>query len=112
MSKIKPISIVQSMSGKVCEHSDMYFRTNKQTGQVCTGKICYPSDAAPTEAQEKAKTRFAKVSAAARAILADPEQKATYLSAYKAQHSIGSLFGYVFAKINDQYDENGDPISA
>lgn len=111
MSKIKPIAIIDSMSGKVCQHSDMYFRTNKQTGMVCTGKVCYPSDAEPTEAQERVKSRFSKVSAAARAILADPEQRATYESAYKAQHRIGTLFGYIFAKINDQYDENGDPIA-
>ena len=98
------------MSGKVCEHSDMYFRTNKQTGAVNTGKICYPSDAEPTELQVKAKTRFAKVAEAVRTLLEDPEQKAKYLAAYKAQHKIGSLFGYVYAKINDQYDENGELI--
>ena len=112
MSKIKPISIIQSMSGKVCEHSDMYFRTNRQTGTVCTGKICYPSDAEPTEAQVKAQSRFSKVAAAIRLMLEDPEQKAKYVAAFKAQRRIGTLFGYVFAKVNTQYDENGDLISA
>lgn len=108
MSKIKPIDIIDTMSGKVCEHSDMYFRTNKQTGDVFTGKLCNPSTAAPTEAQIKAKERFAKVAEAVRAIMADPEQRSQYETGYKAQHTIGSLFGYIFAKINDQYDENGE----
>ena len=92
MSKIKPIAIVESMSGKVCQHSDMYFRTNRQTNEVCTGKLCNPSDAA-------------------RAILADPEQRTKYEKAYKAQHRVGSLLGYVVKKIKHQYDENGDLIA-
>ena len=108
MSKIIPISIVQSMSGKVYEHSDMYFRTNRQTGAVSTGKVCYPSKAEPTEAQIRAKERFAKVSEAVDEILQDPEQKAKYLAAYKAQHKVGSLRGYVFKKISPLYDENGE----
>lgn len=108
MSKIKPISIVQSMSGKVCEHSDMYFRTNRQTGVVSTGKVCYPTDAAPTEAQLKAQERFAKVSVAVDTILQDPEEKAKYLTAFKAQHKVGNLRGYIFKKISPLYDENGE----
>ncbi|MBQ5388081.1 MAG: hypothetical protein IIU55_03280 [Paludibacteraceae bacterium] len=111
MSKIKPIAIVESMSGKICQHSDMYFRTNRQTNQVCTGKICNPSDAAPTVAQEKVMTRFTNITNAARAILADPTQKAKYEAAYKAQHRVGSLLGFIVKKIKNQYDENGELIS-
>ena len=110
MSKIKPIAIIQSMSGKVCEHSDMYFRTNKQTQKVCTGKICYASDAEPTEAQIRVKNRFAKISAAVQELLADPTERAKWKKAYLAPHKIGSLSGYVFAKISHQYDENGEKI--
>ena len=108
MSKIKPIAIIQSMSGKVCEHSDMYFRTNKQTQEVCTGKICNPSEAAPTEAQLRVQNRFAKITAAITELLSDPAERTKWTKAYQSQHQIGSLRGYVFAKINHQYDENGD----
>lgn len=111
MAKIKPIDTVKSMSGKVCEHSDIYFRTNKQTDKVVTGKICNPSDADPSEAQVKVQTRFAKLADAARAILADPEQRTKYETAYRKQRRVGSLLGYVIKKINSQYDENGDPIA-
>ena len=111
MSKIKPIAIIESMSGKVCEHSDMYFRTNKQTGKVYTGKLCYPSDAEPSEAQNRVKTRFSKITAAVKELLSDPAERATWQKAYLAQHKIGSLHGYVFAKIKDQFDENGEKLS-
>lgn len=110
MSRIRPIAIVQSMSGKVCEHSDMYFRTNKQTQKVSTGKICNPSDAEPTEAQMKVKARFAKVSAAVDQLLSDPAEREKWSKSYLAQHKYGSLKGYVFAKINRQYDEDGEKI--
>lgn len=111
MSKIKPISIVASISGKVCEHSDMYFRTNRQTGSVSTGMICNPSNASPSEAQKVAQVRFAKVRAAVQAIMADDEQCASYAKAFNAQHRIGSLSGYIFHKISPMYDKNGDLIA-
>ena len=110
MSKIRPISIIRSMSGKVCEHSDMYFRTNKQTEQVCTGKICYPSDAALSEAQLRVQERFAKISAAVDELLSDPAEREKWLKKYLRQHKIGTLKGYVFAKTNRLYDEKGDKI--
>lgn len=111
MAKIRPIAIIDSMSGKVCEHSDMYFRTNKQTRVVYTGKICNPSTADPSEAQIKVQNRFAKLVAAAQTIMDDPTQRAKYESAYKNQHTIGSLKGYIITKIKNQYDENGDLIA-
>ena len=30
MAKIRPIATIESMSGKVCKHSDMYFRTTNK----------------------------------------------------------------------------------
>ena len=92
-------------------HSDVYFRTNKQTGKVTTGKLCYPSTKEPSAAQIAAKARFAKVSAAVRAILAGTSEQKTQLETeYKAQHKYGSLFGYAMHKLNANYDENGDKI--
>ena len=110
MAEIKPMALVESMRKKVCEHSDVYFRTNKQTGKVTTGKLCYPSTKEPSAAQTAAKARFAKVVAAVRAILEDATEKAKLLKEYKAQHKYGSLFGYAMHKMNGNYDENGDEI--
>ena len=110
MAEIKPMALIESMKKKVCEHSDVYFRTNKQTGKVTTGKVCNPSTKAPSAAQTAAKARFAKVAAAVRTILEDATQKAALEAEYKAQHKYGSLFGYAMHKLNGNYDANGDVI--
>ena len=110
MAEIKAMALIESMRKKVCEHSDVYFRTNRRTGKVTTGKLCYPSDKAPSAAQVAAKARFAKVAAAVRAILADPTEKAKLEAEYKSQTKYGSLFGYAMHKLNGNYDENGDKI--
>jgi len=110
MAEIKPMALIESMKKKVCMHSDVYFRTNKQTGKTTTGKLCNPSEKAPSQNQIKAKERFAKVVAAVRTVLADPTEKAKLQAEYKAQTKIGSLFGYAMHKLNGNYDENGDLI--
>ena len=111
MAFIKPMALIESMRKKVCEHSDVYFRTNKQTGKVTTGKICYPSTKEPSAAQTAAKARFAKVVAAVRTILEDATKKAALEAEFKAQHTYGSLFGYAMHKLNGNYDANGDLIT-
>jgi len=110
MSEIKPMALIESMRKKVCMHSDVYFRVNKQTGKVTTGKLCNPSDKAPSAAQTAARARFTKVQAAVRAILADPTEKAQLKAEFKAQTKYGSLFGYAMHKLNGNYDANGDLI--
>ena len=110
MAEIKPMALIESMKKKVCEHSDVYFRTNKRTGKVYTGKLCNPSTKEPSAAQIKAKERFAKVVAAVRTILADPTEKAKLEAEYKSQTKYGSLFGYAMHKLNSNYDSNGDLI--
>ena len=110
MAEIKPMALIESMRKKVCEHSDVYFRVNKQTGKVTTGKLCNPSTKAPSTAQTAAKARFKKVQAAIRTILADATEKAKLQAEYKAQTKYGSLFGYAMHKLNDNYDQNGDLI--
>ncbi len=110
MALIKPMALIESMKKKVCMHSDVYFRTNKKTGKVYTGKLCNPSTKEPSAAQIKAKERFAKVSAAVRTVLENPTEKAKLEAEYKSQTKIGSLFGYAMHKLNGNYDENGDKI--
>lgn len=111
MAEIKPMALIESMKKKVCEHSDVYFRVNKQTGKVTTGKMCNPLTKEPSAAQIVARERFKKVQAAVRTILSDPTEKQKLQSEYKAQHVYGSLFGYAMHKLNGKYDQNGDLIS-
>ena len=110
MAEIKPMALIESMKKKVCMHSDVYFRVNKQTGKVTTGKLCNPSTKADSAAQTAAKARFRKVQTAVRTILEDATEKAKLQAEFKAQHTYGSLFGYAMHKLNGNYDQNGDPI--
>lgn len=111
MAKIVPIEIIASMSGKVCNHSDMYFSTNKQTGKVHTGKICNPSTAEPTAKQLAVRQKFAERRQVTSVWMeankptdvrpkgTDLYQKA--LASYKSQHEIGSFFGYIASLVKD-----------
>ena len=113
MAKIHPMALIESMSKKVCMHSNVYFRTNKQTGVTYSGKLCYPSTKESSAEQTAVKARFAKVVAAIRTLLSGSSEQVTQLKTeYKRQHKIGSLFGYAMHKLNDRYDANGDPISS
>ncbi|MBR4564162.1 MAG: hypothetical protein IKO26_06910 [Paludibacteraceae bacterium] len=96
MSKIKPMGLIESMSGKVCGHSDMYFF--RKNGKVFSGKICNPSTKELTENQLAAQAKFKTARTNAKAALADPEQKATLETAFKAQKRYYTLYGYVFAQ--------------
>lgn len=111
MAKIVPIEIIASMSGKVCNHSDMYFSTNKQTGKVHTGKICNPSTAEPTAKQLAVRQKFAERRQVTSVWMeankpTDTRPKGTdlyqqALAAYKSQHEIGSFFGYIASLVKD-----------
>ena len=43
------MGLIESMSGKICGHSDMYFF--RKNGKVFSGKICNPSAKEPTASQ-------------------------------------------------------------
>lgn len=110
MAKITPISLIAGMSGKIGQHSDTYFVTNRQTGQVHTAKIV-AAQGDPSEAQINARNKFKQRSQNTSRWLATngpttehPKGTEIYqktMSAYKAQHRIGSFFGYVASRITD-----------
>jgi len=112
MAKIKPLETISSMSGKVCMHSDIYFRTNTMNGVTTTGKICYPNTAAATADQIAAKNRFKLVSTAVRTRLAalTADAKKAMKNAAKAARA-GSVFGYAFQKWNNEYNDAGTLIT-
>ena len=78
MAKYVPIEMVKSYSGKICEHSDVYFA--KKGNTLYTGKICNPRQAI----------------AAVNALTV--EQKTAYATAFKNQSKYGTLRGYMFAQ--------------
>lgn len=96
MSQIKPMGLVESMSGKLCGHSDMYFF--RKNGKVFSGKICNPSKKDPSASQLTAQNKFKTARTNVKTALADPTQRAAYEAAFKNQKKYYSLYGYVFAK--------------
>lgn len=113
MSKIKPMALVETMSQKVCQHSNIYFRTNKKTGRVYSGKLCNPYEGEPSELQTAQRTAFKTQSAAVRAYLkakkANPDEDYRLIkAAYDKQYKVGSLFGFVMKN----YDKYASVINA
>ena len=97
MAKYVPIEMVKSYSGKICEHSDVYFAKKGET--LYTGKICNPRDLAkkPFSADELARqTKFHQAIAAVNALT--EEQKTAYATAFANQKKYASLRGYMFAQ--------------
>lgn len=113
MAKIKPMALVESMSGKACMHSDVYFRTNKVTGQVFSGKLCNPYDGGNSTSQVAVRNRFSTVAAAVRTRIAalTTDAKAALLKEYHSQTAVGSFFGYCYKKWNAEYNATGALIN-
>ncbi|MBQ0136987.1 MAG: hypothetical protein KBS40_03170 [Bacteroidales bacterium] len=106
MAKIKPMALIESMSGGVCEHSDTYFRTNKRTGRVYTGKLCNPYKGPVDPDVAANRTMFGTACANAKAILnATESDTANYakLQTYKASYDAnpkfpGTLYNFIVKK--------------
>ena len=98
MSKIIPMDIIKSMSGKVCSHSDMYFAKRGKT--LYTGKRCNPRDLDKDPYNEKelaVHDKFAQVRATMASL--SEEQLAEYAAAFrKNPGKYSTLNGYIFAK--------------
>ena len=109
------MALIQSMSGKICMHSDVYFRTNRKTGDVSTGKLCYPSTKAPTENQIAVQNKFKAVQALVSSILAAKStdsdltlynKQTSYKALYNSQSTCGNLRAFIFKREYAAYEED------
>ena len=96
MAKLKPMILVERLSGKVCGHSNTYFA--ERNGTQYTGTICNPFTGEPTEKQIAVRANFAATIEAMNVLT--PEQIADYEAAFKKQKKYRSLRGYIFAQEN------------
>ena len=90
MAKYVPIEMVKSYSGKICEHSDVYFA--KKGNTLYTGKICNPRTKPFSEQELARQTKFRQAIAAVNALTV--EQKTAYATAFKNQSKYGTLREY------------------
>ena len=94
MSKVKPMILVDRLSGKVCGHSNTYFAV--RNGTQYTGTICNPYTGEPTDKQIAVRQKFADTYAAMANLT--EEQRNAYEKAFKNQKKYRSLRGYIFAQ--------------
>ena len=100
MAKYEPIEMVKSYSGKICEHSDVYFA--KKGNTLYTGKICNPRTKPFSEQELARQEKFRQARAAVKALTS--EQKTAYAEAFSNQKKYSSLQGYMFAQ---EYEKLG-----
>ena len=93
MAKYEPIEMVKSYSGKICEHSDVYFA--KKGNTLYTGKICNPRTKPFSEQELARQEKFRQARAAVKGLT--EEQKTAYAEAFANQKKYSSLQGYMFA---------------
>lgn len=93
MAKLKPMILIERLSGKVCGHSNTYFA--ERNGTQYTGTICNPFTGEPTDKQIAVRQAFTATMEAIKNLT--PEQKADYETAFRKQKKYRSLRGYIFA---------------
>ena len=111
MAKVTTTSLIAGLSGKVCQHDDTYFVTNRQTGRVHTARICHPSEVRPSEAQISQREKFAQRCANTNQWIKNNEPAVSHpkgteiyqkaMTAFRAQRKIGSFFGFIASRIQE-----------
>ncbi len=114
MARINPNATIATMSGKANRQSNIYYRTDKQTGKVYTGTLLNPNNHADSEAVNNARIKFGQRASNASAWLAankpsgaQPKGSELYQKVYKAYKSQTKMSG-LFAYIVHLMDEEGN----
>ena len=114
MARINPNATIATMSGKANRQSNIYYRTDKQTGRVYTGTLLNPSRPSDSVASVNARTKFGQRVGNASAWLAankpggaQPNGSELYQKVYKSYKSQTKMSG-LFAYIVHLMDEEGN----
>ena len=98
MAIIKNSTPFDSIKKKFSGSDEIHFRNRKKDNATIGVRVKHPYNGGSSEAQQAVRKTFRTVRAQVDAILADPEQRATYEAKYKAQKKYLSLRGYIFAQ--------------
>ena len=96
MAKITPMDLVKSMSGKICEHSDISFAKRGKTQYTmkrCNERDLEKNPYSEQELAHQAKFKAVAASTAARVKTAAEED----VAAYKAQKKYDTFRSYIWA---------------
>lgn len=97
MAKITPMDLIKSMSGKICEHSDISFAKRGDTQYTmkrCNERNLDTNPYTPEELAHQVKFKTVAASTAARVKTADPAD----VDAFKAQKKYKSFRSYIWAQ--------------
>ena len=107
MAKIKPLAIIETMTGKVCTHSDMSFVCSKKTGRVHTMKMCNPYQGPYAATQIAARDKFKQAVTNAKAVIAatasdqddtNYQKKVAYRAEFERQTKNPAFYAFVVGK--------------
>ena len=117
MAKIKAMSLLQMLSGKLGKDEKYYFSYSSKTGQI-TMKRCPESVPSDSEAARHSRERFARLSRAAKewmdenrpGRMGNPDLDGTLeyykmRCAYERQKRISSFFAYVISRMSMRLEE-------
>lgn len=94
MAKIQPMDLVKSMSGKICEHSDISFAKRGDTQYTMKRCNKRTTPFSEEELAHQAKFKAVAASTAARVKAADPAD----MTAFNAQKKYKSFRSYIWAQ--------------
>lgn len=95
MSQIKLEAPFTAFKGKICKHTNIIYKQLRDT--QFTSQICYPRTKPYSEEEISRQNKFKTAAAAAKAIMADPAQRATAEADFAKQDKYKTLYGFLLA---------------
>lgn len=96
MSKISLEVPFTAFKGKICKHTNIIYKQLRDT--QFTSQICHPRTKAYSEEELARQAKFKTAAAAAKAVMADPAQRATAEADFNAQTKYKTLYGFLLAR--------------
>lgn len=97
------MALIESMSGKVCQDSDVSFRI--RNGKIFTAKLCHPFTGQPSDKQLQLQQKFQRITAETTRIIKMGPGSDDYdlLSIeFANQKKYPTLRGFIFARLWEQ----------
>ena len=96
MSKISLEVPFTAFKGKICKHTNIIYKQLRDT--QFTSQICHPRTKAYSEEELARQAKFKTAAAAAKAVMADPAQRATAEADFAKQDKYQTLYGFLLAR--------------
>ncbi|MBO5816865.1 MAG: hypothetical protein J6R26_02825 [Paludibacteraceae bacterium] len=105
MAIIRNATPFDSIKKKFSSSDEIHFRNRTKDNATIGVRVKNPYDGGHSENQVAVRNAFKSTYEQVATILADPEQKATYVEKFKAQKKYVTLRGYIFAQLHQKISE-------